>query len=188
MRKREYGHWLATWAPLALLLVTTRFGHFGHGLELIDASWAVFLLGGALLRGAPALLGLVALAGAVDVTAFALGTSAECMSLGYLSLLPAYAALWWAGRVGGAGDVRRLPRIALAAVLGSVAAFAITNMGYFAFSPSVTAMPLRAYVPAVLPYLPSYVVVALAYTLMGHLLVQAVAASRHIGRTQHDDA
>ncbi len=188
MRNREYGHGLATWALLALLLVSTRFGHFGHGLDQIDASWAVFLLGGALLQGTPALLGLVAVAGAVDVTAFALGISAECMSLGYLSLLPAYAALGWAGRVGGAGGVRKLPRIALAAVVGSVAAFAITNAGYFAFSPSVAAMPLRAYVPAVLPYLPSYVVVALAYTLTGHLLVLAAAASRHVGRTQHDNA
>jgi hypothetical protein len=188
MRNREYGHGLATWAPLALLLVSTRLGHFGHGLERIDASWAVFLLGGALLGRAPALLALVALAGAVDVTALALGVSAECVSLGSLSLLPAYAALWWAGRLGGAGDVRKLPRIALAAVLGSVAAFAITNVGYFAFSPSLAAMPLRAYVPAVLPYLPSYVVVALAYTLTGHVLVAAAAALRQVGITQHDNA
>jgi hypothetical protein len=188
MRNREQGQVLATWAILALLLVSTRFGHFGHGLEWIDAAWAVFLLGGALLRGAPALLGLVALAGAVDVVASALGVSAECMSLGYLSLLPTYATLWWAGRLGGAGDMRKLPRIAMATVLGSVAAFAITNAGHFAFSPDVATMPLRTYVLAVFPYLPSYVVVALAYTLMGHVVVQTAAALRHIGRSQHDDA
>jgi len=184
MRNDKVGIWVA----LALLLVLTRFGHFGHSSQPLDASWAVFLLGGALLRGAAPLLGLCALAGAVDVTAFALGASTTCMSAGYAFLLPAYAALWWAGRVGGAGELRTLPRIAVAAVLGAVAAFAITNAGYFALAPDLAAMPPGVFALRVALYLPSYVIATLVYVLTGHLLVHATAALRQRVRPQHDDA
>jgi hypothetical protein len=162
-------------------------GHGGHDFLPTDASWAVFLLGGALLRGAPALLGLCALAGAVDLTAFALGVSAVCMSPGYLLMLAAYATLWWAGRVGGAGDLRQLPRVGVVAALGAVAAFAMTNAGYFAFSPSLASMSAGTFVLAIVRYLPSYVLTTLVYTLAGHLLVHAAAAARRIGGSQRED-
>jgi hypothetical protein len=173
---------------LALLLVLTRVGHFGHDLVPTDASWAVFLLGGAFLRGTPAFLGLCALAVGVDLTAFALGASAVCASPGYVFLLPTYATLWWVGRVGGAGEVRRLSRVGAMAVLGTVAAYAISNAGYFTFAPDLAAMSLSNFVRQVAPYLPSYVIATLLYTLTGHLLVHAVAALRPIVRPQHDDA
>jgi uncharacterized membrane protein len=188
MRNGEHGKGLGPGVLLSLLLVLTRFGHFGHTLVPLDASWAVFLLGGAFLRTSPALLGMCALAGAVDLAAFALGISTVCMSPGYVLLLPAYATLWCAGRLGGAREVRRLPRVAVAAVLGAVAAFAISNAGYFAFAPSLAAMSPRAFVLAVSAYLPSYVIATVVYTLTGHLLVHTAAALRHIGRSQHDDA
>jgi hypothetical protein len=179
---------LKTSIVLALVLATTRIAHFNHDLVPTDASWAVFLLGGALLREPVALLGLCALAGGVDLAAFALGVSQVCMSGGYVFMLAGYALLWWAGRIGGAGELRRLPRVGAAAALGAVAAFAVTNVGYYAFSPSLASMAPGAFVKGVAPYLPWYVVTTLAYTLTGHLLAHAAAAAMPIGRSQRGDA
>jgi hypothetical protein len=181
MRNRHLGIGLA----LALLLALTRLAHFGRELVPWDVSWAVFLLGGAYLRRVPAFLGLCAVAGAVDVTAFALGTSAVCTSAGYVFLLPAYATLWWAGRAGGAGSIVHLPRVGASAVLGSASAFAISNAGYFAFAPDLAPMSLRTFALGVAPYLPSYVISTLLFTLTGHLLVHGAAALRH-AVPQHD--
>lgn len=82
--------------PLLLLMLATRFHHIGSAWHLPDASWAVFFLGGFYLRRAQFPL-LIAAAVAIDFSFFALGGSTYCLSVAYGFLLPAYAALWFAG-------------------------------------------------------------------------------------------
>jgi hypothetical protein len=161
------------WVGLALLMALTRSGHFSAGLAFADASWAVFLLGGALLRTSMAFLGLSTVAVAVDVAAFTLGRSTACVSPGYLFLIPAHAALFGAGLFTGIGTERRVLRVVATTVLGVAAAYAISNAGFFAFAPDLRTMSLHVFVQRVIPYLPAYVVTALAYTLAGHFVARA---------------
>lgn len=84
---------------LAAFMAATRSHHFASALHLPDASWAVFFLAGALLPGWLPLAGLLALAATVDYLAISFGgVSAFCMSPAYAALLPAYGALYTAGR------------------------------------------------------------------------------------------
>lgn len=84
---------------LAALMIATRSHHFASALHLPDASWAVFFLAGALLPGWLPLAGLLALAATVDYVAISFdGVSAFCVSPAYVALLPAYGALYAAGR------------------------------------------------------------------------------------------
>jgi hypothetical protein len=84
---------------LAALIAATRSHHFASALHLPDASWAVFFLAGALLPGWLPLAGLLALAATVDYLAISFGgVSAFCVSPAYVALLPAYGALYAAGR------------------------------------------------------------------------------------------
>jgi len=161
-------------APIVLgaLLLVTRIGHFDDVLALADTSWAVFVLGGAFLGGARAFVGLCAIAGAADLAALELGQSSACVSPGYLALIPAYAVLFWAGRIGGH---RSLLRVSAATVAGAVAAYAISNAGLFAFEPELRAMPLRVFASRVAPYLPAYLTTTLGYTLAGHFVAWAAA-------------
>lgn len=86
-------------ATFMVLMVATRFHHFGTALHLPDASMALFFLGGLYLRRHLAFLTLLALAVAIDWAAVGLaGVSDFCVTPAYAFLLPAYAVLWHGGR------------------------------------------------------------------------------------------
>lgn len=86
-------------AVLTLLMLATRFHHFGSALHLPDASMAVFFLGGLYLRRHLAFLGFCGLALLSDwVSVSYAGVSDFCITPAYSFLLPAYAALWYGGR------------------------------------------------------------------------------------------
>jgi hypothetical protein len=84
---------------LALVMVSTRFKHFGDVLHLPDASMAVFFLGGIYLRRHWTFVVLVGLAVALDwVSVSYAGVSNFCVTVAYSFLPLAYAVLWYAGR------------------------------------------------------------------------------------------
>lgn len=90
---------LAIGLSLALLMAATRSHHFAATLHLPDASWAVFFLAGFYLRPVWMFPALITLAGVSDYIAIAgFGVSDFCASPAYGFLLPAYGALWLAGR------------------------------------------------------------------------------------------
>lgn len=84
---------------LALLMIITRSHHFASLQNLPDASWAIFFLAGVYLRSVWPLLGFFALSWWLDFAAYTWGgTSGFCLTPAYVFLLPAYSALWFAGR------------------------------------------------------------------------------------------
>lgn len=99
MNRLPLPHPLPVGLLLAALMIATRSHHFASALHLPDASWAVFFLAGALLPGWLPLAGLLGLAAAIDYVAIVFGgVSAFCVSPAYGALLPAYGALYAAGR------------------------------------------------------------------------------------------
>lgn len=83
---------------LLALLITTREQHFASLHNLPGASWAVFFLAGVYLRSAWSLLGLLAITGILDFSAYLSGSASDfCLTPAYGFLLPAYSALWLAG-------------------------------------------------------------------------------------------
>jgi hypothetical protein len=170
-------------ALLALAMVLTRLGHFGELSRLPDASWAVFFIGGLMLRDARAFAAFFGLAWMVDLGAMTLGTPVDCFGVAYLFLAPSYALLWWAGRamstVVDAGVVRALPRLALTLSAAVTGAFVVSNIGYFGFSGGFGSMPALEYASRVMQYLPGYLLVTGVYVLGGFL---AIAASRLVQR------
>ena len=173
---------LLTAASLAALMLATRLGHFGEISQLPDASWAVFFLGGLLLRRAGAFAAFCLLAWVVDVAAMRMGTPADCFSPAYLFLLPAHAALWWAGRAGFAASRaagwQRLGGTLLRLPFAVIAAFVVSNAGFFAFGPVPPGMSVAAYGAAVAGYLPAYLLTATAWVFAVLALREAVHSLR----------
>lgn len=86
------------WGLIALMLLT-RSQHFAALTHMPDASWAVFFLGGLLIRaswGFP--LFLLAAVAADAFAVFGLAGDGRCVTPAYLGLLPAYYMLWLGGR------------------------------------------------------------------------------------------
>ena len=84
---------------LAALMIATRGHHFASLHALPSASWAVFFLVGFYLRPWMLFPAFLTLAASLDFAAVTWGgVSNFCTSPAYPFLIPAYAALWLAGR------------------------------------------------------------------------------------------
>ncbi|MGH8532243.1 MAG: hypothetical protein ACREV1_05785 [Gammaproteobacteria bacterium] len=123
---------------LALFMAATRSHHFAATLHLPDASWAVFFLAGFYLRPLWMFPALIALAGMSDYVAIAwFGVSDFCASPAYGFLLPAYGALWIAGRWY-AGRYRfalsTLIPLGGSVVIGAAVCELISSGGFYFFS------------------------------------------------------
>ena len=158
---------LALVALFALAMAGTRMSHFGSTALLPDASLAVFFLGGALLRRWGYFAGLFLLAFAVDL-AYAPGAleRAWCLSPSYWGLVPAYGALWLAGRALAArGDAYPLAPSLAWSVGGVSVAFLISNLTWYWAAGPVGGLGFGAFWLAVARYYPPYLGSALVYLL-----------------------
>jgi hypothetical protein len=153
-------------------MALTRLSHFGQDVQPVDASWAVFVIGGAMLPTGGAFFALCAEALAIDLVALWLGIDRACLSPAYVALLPAYAVLWRGGRLAVRDGSRSYLRLGIATTLAATAAFAVTNCGYYLLSPDVATMRLTAFVVAVSVYCPWYVLTTLAYAIGGCALAR----------------
>lgn len=177
---------IAALAVMAISMLATRYHHFSSALHLADTSWAVFFLAGLWFRQARVLGGLLALAVAIDLGSVWLdgAAMASCFSPAYPGVLAAYAALWGAGRLAGRQVSDRsasltvgLAWIAGALVVGSVVAFGLSNITFYAFSGQFGEMAASEYMMRTLPYLGGYLTSAATYSvvaLAGMALVNAL--------------
>lgn len=166
-------------AALAMLMGLTRFSHFGTAIHLPDASMAVFFLGGLYVRRHLTFLGFVALAGALDfVSVRFAGTSDFCITPAYSFLLPAYAVLWYAGRLfadrlqASAGSLAMAAGVAL---LASTLSFVISNGAFYWLGGRYAAPHFAEYVDRLMHWAPMFVRTSMAYVVVA-LVVHAVVA------------
>ena len=162
------------WGVLALagLMTATRIS---PSTAHCNASWAVFLLGGALLGSSRAFVGLCSVAAALDVLAFAVGGSPACLSPAYPFLLLAYASLWWAGRWGGVAFQHGAARVALATLLGTLACYMITTGTHYALGSSAH-LGASQMAALALPELLGYLASSFTYVAAGQTLVALLHA------------
>ena len=98
MDKPQISKSLIIVSVLAFLMLLTRGSHVMTHVALPDASLALLLIGGLLLRKAVWFVLLVVLATAIDFGAAAIDSiQAFCLTDGYWGMLPTYAVMWLAG-------------------------------------------------------------------------------------------
>lgn len=187
----SHSWWL--FALLAISMAATRYHHFSDFLHIADTSWAVFFLAGLWLTPRWALPALLLLALGIDLASVAIDGAAmsACFTPAYPGLILAYGALWLAGRGAARGDhvapalSVMLTRMGWAAT-GVLAAFALSNLTFWAFSGHFGDLGLMTYAERVMPYLGRYVQLTLGYVLFALIIAQGIAtaeawrdASRH---------
>ncbi|PIQ11690.1 MAG: hypothetical protein CO125_13015 [Hydrogenophilales bacterium CG_4_9_14_3_um_filter_59_35] len=174
---------------LTLLMALTRSHHWAALHALPDASWAVFFLAGMYLRAfwvAPVLM-----LGAVLVDYVAItwgGVSSFCVSPAYWLLIPAYGALFLAGRV--YARHHRLSWSALPWLLGSALAGAVlaelfSSGGFYFFSGRFAEPGLGEFLPRLVKYFPLNLSTMATYLGLAAVIHVAVASlrgdARHTG-------
>ncbi len=175
---------------LLLAMIVTRGNITAH---LQDASWAIFFLVGFYLRGETCgryAFPLFFLAGfIIDLIVIdAQGGTHYCFTPSYPFLIPAYAAMWFAGRwFAGQYKENALGFIKFvgAAFVGTVACFLISNVGFYFFAGKFETMSIAEYAQAVSKYLPGYLSTTglyLGFTALVHL---AIVHGRKLANPAH---
>ncbi|MFC4528627.1 hypothetical protein ISN76_16495 [Dyella halodurans] len=176
---------------LVLLMLSTRFKHFGDVLHLADASMAVFFVGGLMLRRHAMFASLVALAMGLDWVAIQYaGVSDFCVTPAYAFLPLAYAVLWYGGR----WYAPRL-RSSMAALLGAWAvaplaaslSFAISNGAFYWLGGRYAQPHVAEYVSRLWQWGPLFVRTTLAYVavaLVAYAIVAGLMSKRGVSLAQ----
>ncbi|AWV08231.1 membrane protein [Lysobacter maris] len=179
---------LALLSAFAALMVATRFNHFGDALHLPDASMALFFLGGLYLRRHWQFVALLALAVAVDwVSIEYAGVSDFCVTPSYAFLLPAYAVLWYGGRLYTPRLDGRIGPLLGAAGVGLVAAsvsFLISNGAFYWLGGRYENPHFAEYLARAWQWGPLFVRTTMMYVAVA-LAVHGIVAFAQRGRAAH---
>ncbi|OQX12897.1 MAG: hypothetical protein BWK73_13665 [Thiothrix lacustris] len=168
--------WLVGSVLLAAMLIT-RAHVTDH---LLDASWAVFFLAGFYLRNALAFGVFMATAVAIDYVAITkFGVSDFCVSQAYVALVPAYGALyvagrWFAGQYQGE-TLATLGKLMLAVVVGFAVSEVISSGSFYAFSGTFADINLQEFAGRLMKYAPHGLYVMSLYLAIATLLHLAIS-------------
>jgi hypothetical protein len=167
---------------LALTMIATRLQHACGVGHILDASWAIFFLGGFYLRSSWAFAALMAEAVLVDLAAITWGgVSSFCISPAYALLLPAHAALWLAGRWYAAkyrATWSTLPTLAGSVFVGTALAELIASGGFYAFSGRFSEITLAGFGGRLAEYFPTSLEGAVIYVGLAAIAHTAVLSLR----------
>lgn len=153
---------------LAATMAATRGQQFAPlGQHLPDATLAVFFLAGFYLRPAWAFPALFGVAAAMDIIAVGWGgVSSYCLTPAYGFLIPAYGAIWGAGRwYAGRHEeaARTLPVLAGTLLAGGLVAELLASGGFYLFSGRFETLSLAELVVRLATYLPQTLFGLVAY-------------------------
>ncbi len=180
---------LAIGITLALLMALTRSHHWATLHALPDASWAVFFLVGVYLRAFWVAPVLMLGAAFIDYAAITWGGISDfCVSPAYGFLIPAYFALFLAGRVYARHhrlSWSALPWLISCALAGAMLAELFSSGGFYFFSGRFAEPSLSEFIPRLVKYFPHMLSTMAAYLGLSAVIHVAVAVwhgnARHAG-------
>ena len=161
-------------ALFAVIMIGTRFHHFGDALHLPDASMALFFLGGIYLRKHLAFLGFVALSVLVDWYSVSYaGVSDFCITVAYAFMPLAYAVLWYAGRLLAPyydGSLRSHALVFAGLLVSATLSYAISNGAFYWLGGRYTAPHMAEHVQRFAQWAPLFVRAAAGYVLVAQAI------------------
>ena len=173
----------ALFAVLAPFMVVTRYHHFGDVLHLPDASMALFFLGGLFLSERTRVdhlrfAAFMVLAVVIDVISVGFaGVSDYCVTPSYAALLPAYAVLWYGGRmIASHHAVAPKPMLltVATALVAATLSFAISNGAFYWFGGRYENPHFAEYLARFLQWGPLFVRTTMLY-IVAAMALQVVA-------------
>ncbi len=177
------------WLIAGLLLFTmllTRSHFISH---IQDASWAVFFILGFYIRNYLAFPVFWLAAFAIDLGVInSTGSDNFCFTVSYPFLIPAYAAMWFAGRWL-AGHYRKdwhgAIKLIGAAIVGIIVCQLLSSGGFYWFSGRFAEPNLSAFITREMQFLPMYLQTTLFYLGIATVIHFAVIQAGKFTRRSH---
>ena len=158
----------------ALVMIATRFNHFGDALHLPDASMALFFLGGLYLRKHLAFLGFVVLSVLIDWYSVSYaGVSDFCITVAYAFLPLAYAVLGYAGRLLAPrynGSLASHGLVFAGIVVSATLSYAVSNGAFYWLGGRYTEPNMGQYLQRFAQWAPLFVRAAAGYVLASQVI------------------
>lgn len=168
---------------LVLLMAMTRGSHFNL-VNLPSASWAVFFLAGVLLRPRWVFPALFLQATFMDILSVG-WTSAghHCMTVAYWMLVPAYAALWFGGRLYAQwhqDNLRSVPVLGGVMAVSALVCQLFSSGGFYFFSGRYAEPSFSGMLERIAVYYPQYLSSIAFYVAVAAVLYAAFRAAAQL--------
>jgi hypothetical protein len=167
---------LHIFVSLGIAMLLTRGVHLLTSVSLPDASFALFFIGGMLLKKPKWFFSLLLLGVLIDLVTISMYSAYQIpINLGYLGLLTSYGILWLFGlRI---ANTKSFSRFAIFGILATLSAFLISTQAYNLFSGAFPEITMEDSIQIGWEYLPQSFAYTMSY-LMAYWGIQSILKSQ----------
>ena len=149
---------------LVFLMLLTRGAHLLTSVSLPDASFAIFLIGGMLLKKPKWFIALFMLSVVIDFATLSTNTAYHIpINFGYWGLLPSYGIMWFFGvRI---ANTKSFIRFAAFGVISTLISFVISTQTYNLLSGTFSDITIKESIQTGWEYLPQSFIYTMTYLI-----------------------
>ena len=153
-----------TFVLLLLTMALTRGSHFLTSASLPDASFALFLIGGMLLKKPKWFISLFAFSAVIDLITLSMNTIYQIpINLGYIGLFVSYGVMWFFGlRI---ANTKSFLKFAAFAVIATLITFVISTQTYNLLSGTFPDITILESIQTGWEYLPQSFIYTMSYLI-----------------------
>ena len=155
---------ISTFSLLFLLMALTRGSHLLTSVSLPDASFALFLIGGLLLKEPKWFISLIAFSVVIDLVTLSMNTIYQIpINLGYLGLLVSYGIMWFFGsRI---ANTKSFLNFVTFGGIATLIAFLISTQTYNLLSGTFPDITIKESIQTGWEYLPQSFIYTMSYLM-----------------------
>ena len=149
---------------LGLVMLLTRGDHLLTSVSLPDASFALFLIGGMLLKKPKWFISLFILSVVIDLATLATNSAYQIpINFGYWGLLPSYGIMWFFGLC--IANTNNFLKFMAFGVIATLMTFVISTQTYNLLSGTFPDITIRESIQTGWEYLPQSFIYTMSYLL-----------------------
>jgi len=151
-------------SAILFLMVLTRGAHLLTSVSLPDASFALFLVGGILLKKPKWFISLFILSVVIDLATLSMNNTYQIpINLGYLGLLASYGIMWFFGlRI---ANTNNFVKFTAFSFLATLIAFLISTQSYNLLSGAFPDITIKESIQTGWEYLPQSFIYTMSYLM-----------------------
>ena len=151
-------------SAILFLMALTRGSHLLTSVSLPDASFALFLVGGMILKKPKWFISLFILSVVIDLTTLSINSSYQIpINFGYWGLLPSYGIMWLFGsRI---ANTKSFYKFMAFCVISTLITFVISTQTYNLLSGTFPNITIKESIQTGWEYLPQSLIYTMSYLL-----------------------
>jgi len=165
---------------IILFMILTRGSHFLTSISLPDASFALFLIGGILLKKPKWFISLFAFSVAIDLITLSMNNNYQIpINLCYIGLLPSYGVMWIIGSY--IANTKSFLKFIMLSFLATLIAFLISTQTYNLLSGAFPQITFKESIQIGWEFLPQTLIYTFSY-LAAYWVIQSLSKKQFLSQ------